>query len=245
MNSYKIADIIVNMQPKYEKMKTLSQTYLVDYHEKADITIFNPDELMQQIKNENPHLPMYEIENIFTLSQFLKQLSYFNGIVFHASAIEFEGRAYLFSGNSGAGKTTHTKLWQKYFGSDKVTVINDDKPVIRNIDNKFWVYGSPWCGSSRENTNVKVPLEAIIFLQQQKENWIKTADNVNEIVYNILNQTRHKLLPDEVDTMFGFIEKLIANVKIYNMGCTISNEAVETAAKTILPCKGNNNDTKI
>lgn len=34
------------------------------------------------------------------------------GFYLHSSAVELDGRAYLFSGKSGVGKSTHTRLWQ-------------------------------------------------------------------------------------------------------------------------------------
>ena len=49
-------------------------------------------------------------------SQFYRELLKFSGFMLHSSAIEYEGRAYLFSGPSGRGKSTHTRLWQSLFG---------------------------------------------------------------------------------------------------------------------------------
>ena len=54
-----------------------------------------------------------------------------HGFMLHASAVEVDGKAYLFSASSGTGKSTHTKLWQEYFGYDKALIINDDKPALK------------------------------------------------------------------------------------------------------------------
>lgn len=53
----------------------------------------------------------------------------YNGLMLHASAAALGGRAYLFSGPCGRGKSTHTRLWQQTFG-EAVQVFNDDKPVL-------------------------------------------------------------------------------------------------------------------
>lgn len=60
----------------------------------------------------------------------------------HSSAIKYNDKCYLFSADSGVGKSTHTSLWHKVYG-DKVQIINDDKPIIRLENNKLIVYGSP------------------------------------------------------------------------------------------------------
>lgn len=50
----------------------------------------------------------------------------YNGLMLHASAAALGGRAYLFPGPCGRGKSTHTHLWQQTFG-EAVQVFNDDK----------------------------------------------------------------------------------------------------------------------
>ena len=69
-----------------------------------------------------------------------------DGFYLHASAVCVDGRAYLFSGPSGMGKTTHTRLWQQIFG-EKAQVINDDKPALRCLEGIWYAYGTPWCGT--------------------------------------------------------------------------------------------------
>lgn len=53
--------------------------------------------------------------------------------------------AILFTAPSGTGKSTHTRMWQECFG-ERVTVINDDKPLIKINDSEAVIYGTPWCG---------------------------------------------------------------------------------------------------
>ena len=64
---------------------------------------------------------------------FGSQLLMHDGLYLHASAVELDGKAYLFSADSGVGKSTHTRLWQQLHGS-KARIINDDKPALRCLD---------------------------------------------------------------------------------------------------------------
>ena len=50
-------------------------------------------------------------------------------IAIHSSTIECEGRAVLFLGESGTGKSTHTRLWQEHIPGARL--LNDDSPIIR------------------------------------------------------------------------------------------------------------------
>jgi hypothetical protein len=62
--------------------------------------------------------------------------------LFHSSVVSHQGKAYMFLGKSGTGKSTHSQLWLKYI--DGTELVNDDNPVVRIIDGEARVYGSPW-----------------------------------------------------------------------------------------------------
>jgi len=118
-------------------------------------------------------LSLDECEYIWTGASFCRHLLDYEGMVLHASALAYEERAYLFSAPCGTGKSTHARQWQEHFGSDKVQIINDDKPALRLTDGSFYVFGTPWSGKSEYSLNVQVPLQAICFLEQSAHNWIE------------------------------------------------------------------------
>ena len=57
----------------------------------------------------------------------------------HASAVVCDGRAVLFLGESGTGKSTHAQLWCKSFNGCRL--LNDDSPVVAAVDGGLRVYG--------------------------------------------------------------------------------------------------------
>lgn len=67
-------------------------------------------------------------------------------IAVHGSCIVQEGKAYLFLGESGTGKSTHTRLWREYVPGAEL--LNDDSPIISVENGNVWVYGSPWSGKT-------------------------------------------------------------------------------------------------
>ena len=69
-----------------------------------------------------------------------------NTLAIHSSVIEYNNLAYMFLGESGTGKSTHTRLWRECVEGAKL--LNDDSPIIRVIDGITYVYGSPWSGKS-------------------------------------------------------------------------------------------------
>ena len=51
-------------------------------------------------------------------------------------------------------------------------VINDDKPLLRIIDDEIMACSSPWTGKERWFNNINAPLKAVIQVSQAKENSI-------------------------------------------------------------------------
>jgi hypothetical protein len=68
------------------------------------------------------------------------------GIAIHSSTIEWHERCALFLGESGTGKSTHTRLWRENI--EDARLLNDDSPIIRVVDGRVLVFGSPWSGKT-------------------------------------------------------------------------------------------------
>lgn len=147
---------------------------------------------------------------------FYSRLLHFDGMMLHASAVEYEGKVYLFSGPSTVGKSTHTRLWQQLLGS-AAQVINDDKPALRFIDDRWYAYGTPWCGKDGINLNRKAPLAGICFLKQGKKNLIRRLD-VAEAIPLVLSQTTYQLRKMEsMDLLLRHVDKLVRMIPIYEL----------------------------
>lgn len=93
----------------------------------------------------------------------------FDRILLHASAVIYQGKAYLFSAPSGGGKSTHAALWQQYYGAK---LLNGDKVIVDVTPNGCRAYGGPIAGSSEVYCNDSAPVGAVIFLHKQRYNQI-------------------------------------------------------------------------
>lgn len=156
-----------------------------------------------------------------------------DGLYLHASAVCVDGRAYLFSGPSGMGKSTHTRLWQQIFG-EKAQVINDDKPALRCLDGVWYAYGTPWCGKDGINSNRKVPLAGICFLRQAPHNKIRRLSQLDAAA-NIISQTiRHFKNMDRLDMMLSHVDKLVRNIPVYELENRPELEAAYLSYNTML-----------
>lgn len=102
------------------------------------------------------------------------------GISVHASSVALDGKAYLFLGSSGTGKSTHSALWLRTF--DGCELVNDDNPALRLENGLVYVYGTPWSGKTPCYRNVSFPLGGIVRLEQAGSNAFTPLEEVNAFV---------------------------------------------------------------
>ena len=107
------------------------------------------------------------------------------GMLMHSSSAVRNGRAYLFSGVSGAGKTTMARL-----APPDVHVLTDEMSYVSREADGYYAYGTPFAGDlARPGENLRAPLTAIYLLRQGPENRIEDlspADAVRGLMANIL-----------------------------------------------------------
>lgn len=145
-------------------------------------------------------------------------------VIFHSSYINLNGKAIIFTGPCGMGKSTQANLWNKYRNTP---IINGDKTLLYEDNKVFMAGGLPISGSSVFCENVSLPIGAIIKLGQSRENMIKRLtgfDAFNAVMGSCYPVTYSKyLINKEID----FAEKLSANVPVFYYECLPNESAVD------------------
>jgi serine kinase of HPr protein (carbohydrate metabolism regulator) len=164
--------------------------------------------------------------------QFYLELPKFDGFYLHSSAVVLDGKAYLFSGYPGAGKSTHAGLWLRQFG-DRAVIINDDKPALRRIDGVWYAYGTPWCGKDGINANLKAPVAGVCFMKKAQENRIRRLNSL-EAMQRVMSQTIYKFQKSEdLDRMLGHLDLFLQEIPVYELENRPEPEAVRLSYKTM------------
>ncbi len=232
MDIYRIADLNIGIKNHSDFTKNYIKDYLTSF-EDVDFTVTVTDEMLSEEKDTSAgEVPerYYEITAILRAICH-KVLEKHNGFFLHCSCLEYKGGAYIFTAKSGTGKSTHARLWREVL-KNEVTMINDDKPIIRLINDTFYIYGTPWNGKHRISNNIKAPIKAIFYLEQAKENSVSKCDALSSIT-RLLSQT---ILPDSKEGMnhlIDMLEKLVSKTPVYDLKCNISHDAVYTALSSI------------
>ena len=183
----------------------------------------------QECPPEMPQgFPLDYLESLAVYRRIAELLLARDVLLFHCSALELDGRAYLFTAPSGTGKSTHARLWRQVFG-DRVTMINDDKPLLRRQPDGSWrVYGTPYGGKDGLQTNTSQRVCGIVLLERGTENKIEPV-SARAAYPQLLAQTYHD--PQQPQALLRTMDLVgeMAELPVYRLQCTISQQAVQTA----------------
>ncbi len=219
---YRIAGLTVKLD-SFGRTVTQAEPYACPPAE-PDMTVCTD---WRELQSRQPHLSDEDSEYIATCSDFYRKLLDFDGMMLHASAVVVDGRAYLFSADSGTGKSTHTQLWLKAFG-DRAQILNDDKPALRLEDGTWYAYGTPWSGKYDLNANLRVPLAGIALLERGEQNTIEPFAG-SGAVYGILEQTMRPWEPRLRGKLLVLLDKLLRSVPLWKLKCNMELEAARIA----------------
>lgn len=232
----KIADFVFDVANIYSYSEKVSCGYLSDEAPDFSFSI-SPETIARQRERlgsaafspeYTEWLEIYRVISAFTEKR--------DGIMMHGAVIELDGSAYMFTAPSGTGKTTHIMQWKKLYG-DRVSVINGDKPIIRNIDGQFIAYGTPWCGKERLNVNTKAPLKGIALVSRAAENSIERVDAGKHLPFLLKQVYLHrdaKCLSNAMD----FLDKMLSAVPVYDLKCNISTDAALVSSSLMCSYRG-------
>jgi hypothetical protein len=126
----------------------------------------------------------------------------------HGSAVIHEGKALVFTGFSGRGKSTMAGLWR----AAGHTCINDDRLILRFKESQWWVYNTPM---PYPDDAKAAPLNAIFAISHGQENEMIPQNHFDALQAILPNCIQHGYDTNEIEVRLTIVEKLCQNVPVY------------------------------
>ena len=170
---------------------------------------WNPAERSGQVfQSPNP----YSIDSVLRIVHTL-MLAPEGGFLVHASSAVRNGKAFLFSGVSEAGKTTMARL-----APADVSVLTDEASYVRKVDGRYFAYGTPFAGEmGKPGKNISAPIAALYLLKKGPDNRIEAlepAAAVRRLLRNILFFAHQ---PEMVRQVFDAACAFVAAVPVFQL----------------------------
>jgi hypothetical protein len=130
------------------------------------------------------------------------------GLLVHAASAVRNGRAFLFAGVSGAGKTTISRL-----APSDATLLTDEISYLRREGDQYFAYGTPFAGElGQPGANIRAPLATLYLLAQGPENRIdplSEADATRALLESVLFFAHDAELVGRVfDSVYELVQKV-------------------------------------
>lgn len=226
MITLELAGLAIGVENRYDYLPRLARDYLTD--KEPLFTVFATDEdiATERDASEDDFSSGY-LESIVVYRKIAEMLPRYDAFVFHGAVLGYSGSAYLFTAKSGTGKTTHTRLWLSEVGGD-VHYLNGDKPIIRFIDGRPIVFGTPFRGKEGYGINESLPLRSIAFLSRAEKNSAYTveADKIDTFLATQAYMPRDPL--GAIATL-RLIDRLAGSVRLVALKCNMDPEAARVA----------------
>lgn len=141
-----INGVNVNLPDCVIRIDHADSSCLLDFNTyRADISV-----IQSKVPSFNRHIISPQFIALF--------LPGFDAFLFHASALVRKGKTAVFLAPDEGGKTTAVRL------SPSGIILGDDQVIVRRINNRFQVYGTPW--GLHINAENEFPLSGLFLLQK-------------------------------------------------------------------------------
>ena len=164
----------------------------------------------------------YSIDSVLRITHSLL-LAMEGGFQVHASSAIRNGRAFIFAGVSGAGKTTTARL-----APHDAAVLTDEISYVRRMENGYRAYGTPFAGElARPGANASAPIQRVCLLKQSLENRLRRvshAEAIRALMRHVLFFARDEEL---VERVLDSVVEFASSVEVMEMEFTPDHRAWE------------------
>ncbi len=208
-----------DQQQKYFSIYQHEQSYkFIVYNQRADneiqqIALLNKN-FSEWIIYKNSH---EENNVVYPLSYPMGPLVFYyltvkyNAIMIHASGV-FDGeKGRIFTGFSGAGKTTMAYLWQKSGNR----IINDDRLIIRKENADYFMYNTPMFYT---DISKKTLLNSINLIYHAPDNIVARLNGAKAVSRIMAFCIQHGYNNRFIEHHLEFLSELCSYLPVYEVG---------------------------
>jgi hypothetical protein len=151
------------------------------------------------------------------------------GVEVHACGVEdSDGHGYLFVGQSEAGKTTMARLWEKAGGA---LLLSDDRIILRCLEGRIWMYGTPWHGEAELASPARAPLSRIFFLLRRPKNELVPLMGAAAVARLMACSFVPFYSPSGLESTLAFYQEVTETIPCFDLGSVPDSRAVEFVRK--------------
>ncbi len=151
-------------------------------------------------------------------------LAHQRGALLHCSAINLEGKGIIFSGMSGAGKSTISALWK---GQPGASPLSDERGAVRKVQGHYHLFGTSWQGRLGFGSFDDAPLEHIYILQHAPKNELRPLSPTQAASLLIARSFSPFWDAESMNFVLNFITDMCQSVPCHELGFVPDQSVVD------------------
>lgn len=106
-------------------------------------------------------------------------------LLLHAAGLSSNEQGYLFTGASGAGKSTIAD----FFAERRALILSDERVIIRKVAGRFMIHGTPWVGSGNYAANKSCPLTQLYCISHGTDKHTTSTMSPRTVAQELIRQS--------------------------------------------------------
>lgn len=151
-------------------------------------------------------------------------------VILHASAVLYEGFAYLFTAPSGGGKSTQARIWENHLHAE---VMNGDKVILRGNKTGLFAYGSPIAGSSGIYKNISAPVAAIVKIEKATYNRVSVLSKRDSFLLLYSDAVKSEWDIQFNKHLMSILERFPGDTQVIRLECLPDASAADCLIRSI------------
>ena len=156
-------------------------------------------------------------------------------VILHASAVLYEGFAYLFTAPSGGGKSTQARIWENHLHAE---VMNGDKVILRGNKTGLFAYGSPIAGSSGICKNISAPVAAVVKIEKAEYNRVSVLSKRDSFLLLYSEAVKSEWDIQFNKHLMSILERFPGDTQVIRLECLPDASAADCLIRSIKIRKG-------
>ncbi|MBC8439141.1 MAG: hypothetical protein H8D87_05610 [Deltaproteobacteria bacterium] len=144
-----------------------------------------------------------------------------NGFLFHSNGVSLSGKTLLFTGKSGAGKSTISGLIKKNGGK----IFCDDRIIMQKDNADFFASGS-WIHPGVTSASLYTEkVDAVFFIEQADHNMITPITKITKKYEKAIKAlVKNFFMTDQWNSTLGLVDDFVQKTPFYSLKFNLTNE---------------------